>query len=357
MKKTPAFFALMIYFLTGPKGFTQNTSDKELLGIMKAMEKHREETVKNKYIHLRNIEFEYGSSQLTASAKVYLTAVSYYFKQIPKAKLVLEGHTDNTGEPRKNKILSTNRAVMVRHFLITKGIMPLQLNTRGFGSVVPLASNHTQKGRRKNRRVELQWIGSSDDVPILFRENTEEIKQVEMNADAMVGYKVALDQPIVKVKKEYVTNADPLVKHKKYECQEMVKLKTQTSFDFQVKKTNKLSKLIRIDIYADFGIISLHTKRSIFCSNCRNKPSTQEQLINQFNYCTYCEQVELERKSDTSLTYLFNRHIKERSNMIIYQGSKFMSLNKRLQQVMNRSSLRNYSQEIGFENSICILCQ
>lgn len=360
MKKIPAFFALMIYFLTGPKGFTQDTSDKELLGIIKAMEKDREETVKNKAIHLKNIEFEYGANQLTASAQVYLTAVSYYFKQIPKAKLVLEGHTDNTGEPQKNKALSTSRAVMVRHFLITKGIMPLQLSTRGFGSTVPLASNHTQKGRRKNRRVELQLIGNSDDVPILFRGNGEEIKQTEMDADEMVGYKVELEQPIVKAKKGYGTNADPWVKHKKYECQETAKLKTQTGFDFQEKKTDQLSKLMRIDIYADLGLISvINTKRLIIYINYRDKPITQEQLIHHFkqNYCTCSEQVELERKSEILLTNLFNPNRKERYNIIIYQGRNFTNLNKSLQQVVNRSWLRDHLQEIGFENSIYILCK
>ena len=70
--------------------------------------------------------------------------------------MVIEGHTDNVGEDAANLTLSEQRANAVKEFLIKEGCNPSQLNTKGFGKTKPVAPNDTDKGRAKNRRVELK---------------------------------------------------------------------------------------------------------------------------------------------------------------------------------------------------------
>jgi outer membrane protein OmpA-like peptidoglycan-associated protein len=70
-------------------------------------------------------------------------------------KLDIDGHTDNTGKPEKNKLLSENRAKAVYDYLVKKGIAPVRLESNGYGQEKPVADNKTATGRSKNRRVEL----------------------------------------------------------------------------------------------------------------------------------------------------------------------------------------------------------
>lgn len=75
-------------------------------------------------------------------------------KQCPSAQVVVEGHTDNTGNADFNKKLSKNRAQSVVNYLVKKGIMREKLSEHGFGSSKPVVSNDTPEGRSKNRRIE-----------------------------------------------------------------------------------------------------------------------------------------------------------------------------------------------------------
>jgi outer membrane protein OmpA-like peptidoglycan-associated protein len=70
--------------------------------------------------------------------------------------LVIEvcGHTDDTGRPAYNQILSEKRAISVINFLISNGVEASRTKSRGCGSTKPIAPNKTEKGRQMNRRVE-----------------------------------------------------------------------------------------------------------------------------------------------------------------------------------------------------------
>jgi len=65
----------------------------------------------------------------------------------------IEGHTDNQGSATYNKGLSQRRAEAVVAYLVGKGIDKSRLSARGFGLEKPIADNHTEEGRAKNRRV------------------------------------------------------------------------------------------------------------------------------------------------------------------------------------------------------------
>lgn len=77
-------------------------------------------------------------------------------KAHPDLKLLIEGHTDNTGSAEINQSLSEKRAEAVKAYLVsTFGIDASRLEAKGFGASKPVASNDTPEGRQQNRRVEL----------------------------------------------------------------------------------------------------------------------------------------------------------------------------------------------------------
>ena len=69
-------------------------------------------------------------------------------------KVVVEGHTDNTGAAGFNTKLSQGRADAVKAYLVKKGVAADRLESKGFGPSQPIADNKTAKGREANRRVE-----------------------------------------------------------------------------------------------------------------------------------------------------------------------------------------------------------
>ena len=76
-------------------------------------------------------------------------------KANPEVKVEVQGHTDNVGDPDYNLGLSQRRAVVVRDYMIRKGIDPNRLRATGYGMTRPHFSNDSEQGRALNRRVEL----------------------------------------------------------------------------------------------------------------------------------------------------------------------------------------------------------
>jgi outer membrane protein OmpA-like peptidoglycan-associated protein len=73
-------------------------------------------------------------------------------------KLRINGHTDNVGKEPANVKLSQGRADAIKNYLVKKGINKNRINSKGFGSKKPIATNTTDAGRQQNRRVEFQVI-------------------------------------------------------------------------------------------------------------------------------------------------------------------------------------------------------
>ena len=78
-------------------------------------------------------------------------------------KLRIEGHTDNTGTPAYNRVLSQHRAESVVKWLVKRGVAPVRLTAQGFGPDRPIDDNSLDSGRRNNRRVEFHIVG--EDAP------------------------------------------------------------------------------------------------------------------------------------------------------------------------------------------------
>ena len=79
-------------------------------------------------------------------------------KRNPSLKMEVQGHTDSRGEKKYNQELSVVRAKSVMDYLVKKGISRDQLIPVGYGYTMPAATNTTEEGRAKNRRVELRPI-------------------------------------------------------------------------------------------------------------------------------------------------------------------------------------------------------
>lgn len=68
----------------------------------------------------------------------------------------LRGHADSRGKYKYNWVLSDNRAISVKKYLVSKGVSENRIITTPYGSTVPVATNATAAGRQKNRRVEIE---------------------------------------------------------------------------------------------------------------------------------------------------------------------------------------------------------
>jgi OOP family OmpA-OmpF porin len=77
-----------------------------------------------------------------------------YLLRNKDSKVLIEGHTDNVGSKKKNLILSQKRAEAVADMLVALGVNPNRITTIGRGESMPIASNSTEEGKRKNRRIE-----------------------------------------------------------------------------------------------------------------------------------------------------------------------------------------------------------
>jgi outer membrane protein OmpA-like peptidoglycan-associated protein len=106
-------------------------------------------------VRLYGINFDTDSDKLRADAKPTLDQLVSALKENAGWKIVVEGHTDASGLPDKNRDLSNRRATSVRAFLATAGIAAARVETKGFGPDQPIAPNETSIGRAQNRRVEI----------------------------------------------------------------------------------------------------------------------------------------------------------------------------------------------------------
>ncbi|MFT7364004.1 MAG: outer membrane protein OmpA-like peptidoglycan-associated protein, partial [Algoriphagus sp.] len=106
---------------------------------------------------LRDVSFKRGTAELDGEETIRsLTEIADFLLENPDLRLRIHGHTDNAGDPSLNKALSLERASSVRTFLTEKGVQFENLRISGWGGIRPVASNSTESGRSKNRRVELE---------------------------------------------------------------------------------------------------------------------------------------------------------------------------------------------------------
>ncbi|MBS9768282.1 MAG: OmpA family protein [Flavobacteriaceae bacterium] len=102
-----------------------------------------------------NLYFQTGGSNidLTKEERETVERIGEYLSNFEDAKLLIVGHSDNTGKRQMNITLSKKRAEFVKDFFIKNGFLEQSIETSGMGPDKPIADNNTADGRAKNRRV------------------------------------------------------------------------------------------------------------------------------------------------------------------------------------------------------------
>ena len=105
------------------------------------------------------IYFKSGSAELDAESRPLLTSIVDIARRCPNLRIQVAGHTDSSGDPNANRVLSEQRAQAVVHFLTLAGLPAARLEAVGYGDTKPVAPNDTAWNRSRNRRIAFSVIG------------------------------------------------------------------------------------------------------------------------------------------------------------------------------------------------------
>lgn len=104
--------------------------------------------------------FDFDKATLKPEGKSKLDQLTTQLGGINLEVIIAVGHTDSVGTDAYNQKLSVRRADAVKAYLISKGVESNRVYTEGKGEKQPVADNKTAEGRAKNRRVEIEVVGT-----------------------------------------------------------------------------------------------------------------------------------------------------------------------------------------------------
>ena len=104
--------------------------------------------------------FDFDKSVIKPAGKEKLDDLIGKIKDINLEVIIAVGHTDSVGSDAYNQKLSVRRSEAVKAYLVSKGIEKNRVYTEGKGEKQPVADNKTAEGRAKNRRVEIEVVGT-----------------------------------------------------------------------------------------------------------------------------------------------------------------------------------------------------
>lgn len=108
------------------------------------------------WVEFDRLLFETDSATLKPESQEQLRNVAVILQAYPNSQVKIGGYTDNTGDPASNLKLSQDRAANVRSSLVNLGVGTDRIEAEGFGEQNPVASNATDEGRARNRRIALR---------------------------------------------------------------------------------------------------------------------------------------------------------------------------------------------------------
>jgi OmpA-OmpF porin, OOP family len=106
------------------------------------------------------IVFDFNKATIDPSSKPKLDEAIALLEEYPDLKINIVGHTDAVGTDEFNQTLSEERAAAVKQYLVDGGVDPSRITTEGRGSSEPVASNDTEEGRAKNRRIDFDIVST-----------------------------------------------------------------------------------------------------------------------------------------------------------------------------------------------------
>jgi OOP family OmpA-OmpF porin len=116
--------------------------------------------VKEKVTMAADAHFDFDKAVLKPEGKAKLDDLVGKLKAVNLEVVIAIGHTDSIGSKAYNQKLSVRRANAVKAYLVSKGIEANRIYTEGKGETQPIADNKTKEGRAKNRRVEIEVVGT-----------------------------------------------------------------------------------------------------------------------------------------------------------------------------------------------------
>ena len=114
------------------------------------------------YYANHQVHFETGGYEVSASMENELVDMLQDFQTSPATRLLISGHTDAVGSESSNLALSQKRVNGVKAWFVDHGVDAKQIVVDARGEAMPIASNLTKKGKEKNRRVEVKFLGGVD---------------------------------------------------------------------------------------------------------------------------------------------------------------------------------------------------
>ncbi|MCL4157225.1 UNVERIFIED_CONTAM: hypothetical protein GTU68_047976 [Idotea baltica] len=116
----------------------------------------------NSTVLLKNIYFARAKPKILPPSFPSLQKLAKTLKRRTDVTIQIEGHTDNVGNKEALEELSYRRAEAIADYLITAGVDPKQIKTKGFGDSRPITSNKTEEQKAKNRRVEIRVLNQGE---------------------------------------------------------------------------------------------------------------------------------------------------------------------------------------------------
>ncbi len=104
------------------------------------------------------VSFDFNSARLKSTFYSSLNKIADIMVRYPQTQIIVAGHTDSIGSEQYNLELSLRRANAVADYLISHGVASGRMGTEGRGELQPIASNATEEGRSRNRRVEIYVV-------------------------------------------------------------------------------------------------------------------------------------------------------------------------------------------------------
>lgn len=112
----------------------------------------------NTTLTLNDLKFKTGSAEIDLAASKDLDDLVKLMNEDKNMVIALNGHTDNAGDPKKNKDLSQARAQAVAAYMVSKGIASSRMTSSGLGDTMPIADNKTDAGKAQNRRTDFMIV-------------------------------------------------------------------------------------------------------------------------------------------------------------------------------------------------------